>query len=74
MREIAFGEAPKLIPDMSACVPPCGTRRWPAIRRCSVYQADIIYGGRNLGEYIRRVQVERRRSGNCSRCDEVRRI
>jgi hypothetical protein len=38
----------------------------------SIYQADIIYGGRNLGEYLRRI-----RSGEewiLPQYDEVRRI
>jgi hypothetical protein len=64
-------EAPQLIPICQHVYLPAE----PAVAgnpAFSVYQADIIYGGRNLGEYLRRV-----RSGEeweLPRCDEVRRI
>jgi len=70
MRE-RVGEAPKLIPicrHVYLSAEP-GVAGNPAL---SVYQTDIIYGGRDLGEYLRRIL-----SGEewpLPRCDEVRRI
>lgn len=64
-------EAPKLIPICQHVYIPAEPEL-PDNPAFSVWQADIIYGGRNLGGYLRRV-----RSGEeweLPRCDEVRRI
>ncbi len=64
-------EAPKLIPICQHVYLPAEPELAgnPAL---SVYQADIIYGGRNLGEYLRRILSGE--EWELPLCDEVRRI
>jgi hypothetical protein len=70
MREQIRG-APKLIPIFGHVYLPAAPEAAgnPVL---SVYQTDIIYGGRNLGDYLRRFGNSE--GWELPRCDEVRKI